>query len=133
MNPLNGVGAARPLGPGTVKAAARSGRAFEVSDSTATAGAAQVAEASLLGLLALQEAGGDAVQDRAARRRGFDLLAELSALQRDLLAADPDPARLRRLADLADAVPEAADPGLRDAVAAIVTRARIEAARYGGS
>lgn len=133
MNPLNGVGATRPLGPGSVKAATRSGRAFELSNSTATAGAAQVAEASLLGLLALQEAGGDAVQDRAARRFGFDLLAELSALQRDLLTADPDPARLRRLADLADAVPEAADPGLRDAVAAIVTRARIEAARYGGS
>lgn len=130
MDPLHGIGASRPLGPASAKPSAKGGRVFRLDDAATAAGAAQVSEASLFGLLALQEAGGEAVRDRAARQRGFDLLGELSALQRELLADGPDPARLRRLADLAGSAPEAADPGLRDAVAAIVTRARIEVARY---
>jgi hypothetical protein len=60
------------------------------------------------------------------------LLAELAALQREVLAGAPDAARLARLTGMAAEVPEAADPRLRDAVAAIALRARVEAARYGG-
>ena len=77
-----------------------------------------------------KEAGGDAVQDRAARRHGHDVLAELAGLQRDLLSGPPSMARLQRLSDLADHMPAAADPHLQDIVAAIATRAKIEIARY---
>jgi len=137
MDPINGLGPAGPVTPVSPRGRAH-GAGFRVADDTAarptgTAGEAdEVAEASLTGLLALQEElDGGPLRDRAARRRGRDLLAELSALQRDLLAGGPDPGRLARLADLADALPEAADPRLRDAVAAIALRARVEAARYG--
>jgi hypothetical protein len=84
----------------------------------------------MAGLLALQEAGGDEVRDREARQRGRDLLDELAALQRELLAGAPDAARLARLAELAAGLPLAADPGLRAVVQAIALRARVEAARY---
>ncbi len=71
------------------------------------------------------------LRDRDAKRRGRDLLDELAGLQREMLAGDPDPARLTRLADLARDIPLAADPRLRDVMQAIVVRARVEAARYG--
>jgi hypothetical protein len=124
------------LAPIAARAVAR-GRGFSVADGPVprpaggTGEADSVAETSLAGLLALQEEadGGDA-RDRAARRRGRDLLGGLAALQRDLLAGGPDPARLARLAEMADSLPEAADPRLRDVVAAIALRARVEAARY---
>ena len=137
MEPINGV---RGTGPVTARAGASRGGAFSVPEGTAApagdaAGAAEaeeVAEATLAGLLSLQEeSGAGEVRDRAARRRGRDLLAELAGLQRDLLAGGPDEARLARLAGLAAAVPEAADPRLRAALGAIVLRVRVEAARYG--
>jgi hypothetical protein len=90
-------------------------------------------------LLALQEAGAAvapvasagtaAERDRRARRRGAELLEALRVLQLALLkeaAADAD--RLTELATLAGAE-EAADPVLREAIAAIVLRARVELAR----
>ncbi|MBN8890954.1 MAG: hypothetical protein J0H91_11760, partial [Rhodospirillales bacterium] len=92
---------------------------------------------SLAGMLALQEMEEGEVRDRAARRRGQDLLAQLAGLQRALLAASgPGAAEasagaaLHRLSTLAEAVPQAADPRLRQAVAAIVLRSRVELARY---
>jgi hypothetical protein len=138
MEPINGLGPTGPVTQVSARARARD-IGFRVADDKAArpSGAAgeaeEVAEASLAGLLALQEElDGGPVRDRAARRRGRDLLAELASLQRDLLAGGPDAARLARLADLADTVPEAADPRLRDAVNAIALRARVEAVRYGG-
>jgi len=134
MEPINGV---RAPGPVTARAGASRGGAFSVPEGAAggavgAAEAEEVAEASLAGLLSLQEeSGAGEVRDRAARRRGRDLLAELAGLQRDLLAGGPDEARLARLAGLAAAVPEAADPRLRAALGAIVLRVRVEAARYG--
>jgi hypothetical protein len=137
MNPINGVRPGGPAGAVAPRNAARGGR-FSVADQAAGGSAAtateaeEVAETSLAGLLALQEeVGGGQTRDREARRRGRDLLAELSALQRDLLAGPPDEARLSRLAGLAATLPEAADPRLREAVNAIALRARVEAARYG--
>ncbi len=138
MDPINGIGPTGIVGAAQARGRAR-GAGFHVADGPAapTAGTAageaeDVAEASLAGLLALQEElDGGTVRDRGARRRGRDLLEELAALQRDLLSGAPDPARLARLADMADSVPEAADPRLRDVVSAIVLRARVEAARYG--
>jgi hypothetical protein len=85
-----------------------------------------VQEVGLGGMLALQEAP-DEVADREARRRGHEMLEALAALQRSLLGIDgADPARLARLSEK---VPEARDPALREAVAAIALRARIEAVR----
>jgi hypothetical protein len=137
MDPINRLPPTGPLAPVSPRQSAR-GRGFSVSDGLAgpraggTGEADSVAEASLAGLLALQEeAGGGDVRDRAARRRGRDLLGELAALQRDLLAGAPGADRLERLAAMAESLPEAADPRLRDAVAAIALRARVEAARYG--
>jgi len=138
MEPINRVA---PTGP---PASFRSrqvagGASFSVDEgasarqASVTIEADSVAEASAAGLLTLQEdaAPGD-VRDRAARRRGYDLLAELAALQRELLAGDPGADRLARLAVLAEQVPDATDPRLRDALAAIALRARVEVARYGG-
>ncbi len=84
------------------------------------------------GILALQEGAPETVGDRPARRRGQEMLDELAILQRDLLTpAGPSPGTLRRLAGLADDLPLATSPGLRDAVAAIRLRAVVELARYG--
>jgi len=82
------------------------------------------------GLLALQEAGGEAVQDRAARRRGRDVLAELTQLQRALLGGGVSSEHLSRLAGLLEAMPVASDPALRASLAAIALRAQVELARY---
>jgi len=130
MDPLPGTSATRAVGATATRAPARAGGGFSVGEGSAAGRPAAVADVSLAGLLALQEAGGEAVQDRAARRQGQTLLAELAALQRDLLAGPPDPDRLARLAGLADGMPAAVDPHLQDIVVAIATRARIEIARY---
>jgi hypothetical protein len=81
-------------------------------------------------LLALQETAPAAERDARARKRGEELIEELSALQLALLSGRADPARLRRLATLS--VGEAAaDPGLAAAVAGLQLRARVELARLG--
>jgi len=134
MDPIDGVRAGGTPAPVRRRSDSRGG--FSVAEGDArpsgTAGEADaVAETALATLLALQEHAGGEVRDRAARRRGLDLLAELAALQREVLEGAPDAARLARLAGLAAEMPEAADPRLRDAVAAIALRARVEAARYG--
>ena len=67
---------------------------------------------------------------REARRRGQEMLAALARLQRALLEGHRDLPGLRRLADLAEDVPQAADPGLRQALAEVTLRARVELARH---
>jgi hypothetical protein len=80
-----------------------------------------------LGLLALQEYGGEAERDEAARRRATDILAELTALQCDMLGGNPlDPTRLRRLVESGE---EGADPALREVVQGVVLRAQVELLR----
>lgn len=84
-----------------------------------------------LGMLALQESGSAAERDAAARRRAESILQELQGLQAEILAGgDVGPDRLARLAAL-EAGEEGADPGLREAVQAIVLRAKVELARRG--
>jgi Class II flagellar assembly regulator len=78
----------------------------------------------------LQEQGAESERDAGARRRGGAMLDELRALQADLLRGAADPARLARLARLAEGE-TGADPGLREAVAGIALRARVELARLG--
>lgn len=129
---IGGAGYAAPagrVGGGAGPAAGGFTVAGEAPGAGRAGGAAPVAPALLDGMLALQEAGSEAVRDREARRRGEDLLAELRRLQLALLAAAESPGLLRRLADLAAALPEAADPALREAVGAIALRARLELAR----
>ena len=84
---------------------------------------------ALSGLLALQEAGAEAPRDRAARRRGQDILAALAALQRALLAGEGPEDTLARLAALTADLPRALDPHLDRILAAIALRARVEMAR----
>jgi hypothetical protein len=86
----------------------------------------------LADLVTLQELGDERTEDRAARRRGYDILAALAALQRAILGAADDAASLLRLAELAADVPMGADPGLRAAVNALVLRARVEVVRRQG-
>jgi hypothetical protein len=95
------------------------------------AGAAPVAAMGLDGLLALQQEAVMPCRDREARRRGQDLLAALVALQRAMLGGAEEPDGLARLAELAASVPEAGDPALRQAVASLALRARLELVRRG--
>jgi Class II flagellar assembly regulator len=128
---LSGLGASRPVGRG--RAAQSSGSGFALPEASAasadSAAVAGAAPASLLGvMLAVQEAEADHVRNRAARRHGEAMLAELAALQRGLLGGTAD-AALDRLAGLAQALPDAADPGLAAALQAVALRARVELAR----
>jgi predicted ArsR family transcriptional regulator len=119
------AGAAPPRG-------SRPGAGFRLPERGRLSAAAPAAEVALSGMLTLQEVDPPEQRDRAARRRGQDLLAELAALQRTLLSASGDTSApaLHRLAGLVQAVPLAADPALRQAVAAIMLRCRVELARY---
>lgn len=57
------------------------------------------------------------------------MLDVLAQLQREMLSAGCDPGTLQRLAELADAIPEAASAELRLALRAVATRAEVELAR----
>ncbi len=125
-------GAARPGRPGPGKSGFTVGapETERAADSAAAGTAAPVG----LGLLALQEGGqegGDrARRDRAATARAESILQELQALQRGLLHDETEMNGLERLA--AYQTGEAgADPLLRDAVEAIVLRAKVELAWRG--
>ena len=136
MREIGRVSAGGTAGPGRASGRGRPGFALNPSgggaatETSATGTAAPVG----LGLLALQEGGqegGDrAARDQAAWRRAESILQELQSLQRDLLHDTPDMNRLERLAAL-ETGEAGADPFLRDAVAAIVLRARVELARRG--
>ena len=105
---------------------------LEEAEAPAPAAVAKPAPVGLHGLLALQEAEADAVQDRAARRHAGAMLDDLSSVQRALLGGDPEAtsAALSRLADTAKRGPAAADPRLSAVVQAIAMRAKIEASRH---
>lgn len=121
--------------PGRRRVAAS--RAFALPEDAPAAGEAAVAgPATLHGLLALQEAAGEApaaeAQDRAARRQGEAAMRDLTALQVALLSGRPAAAaHLAALASagLASAGPQAADPGLAAVLGAIRLRAAVELAR----
>ncbi len=134
MTMVDGIGPIVPTARSPARASAR-GAGFMVPSGRAetaagTAAAAEASEVSLGGMLALQEAESGSVRDREARRRGQEMLAELLRLQRALLAGQRDLGALRRLATLAADIPHAADPELRQAVAEVALRARIELARH---
>ncbi|WP_165838814.1 flagellar assembly protein FliX [Roseicella frigidaeris] len=132
MRGIGGVTAGGAARPGRAGGRGASGFAVGRRGSEAAAGpeAAGAALSVGLGLLALQEEGDAPARDRSAHRRAESILQELQALQRDLLRGDGDPGRLERLAALQSGE-EGADPILRQAVQAIVLRARVELARRG--
>jgi hypothetical protein len=134
MTFVDGIGPVLPAARGPARASGRAS-GFAVppgrADSAAgTAAAAEATEVTLGGMLALQEAETESVRDRESRRRGQEMLAELLRLQRALLAGPPDRGALQRLAALAADLPDAANPALRQAVAEVALRARIELARH---
>ena len=126
-------------GPTTVtrpRRSAASGR-FQVDDTSelgasALGSPATPALVGLEGLLALQEAEGDAVSDRTTRRHAGAMLAELSAMQRALLQGDAAglTAAAACLSGLAHQGAAALDPRLAAVMRAITLRAAIEAGRY---
>jgi hypothetical protein len=119
-------GTAAPLGRGGGRPGGFSVRpdAGGVAGAAAAGGVAPVG----LGMLALQESGTAMERDAAARRRAESLLQEL---QMELLAGRAaEPGRLARLAAL-ETGEDGADPALREAVQAIVLRARVELTRRG--
>ncbi len=128
---VGGPGAAAPAGK------VRAGKGGFSLGGAGAAGAAAEAQHSAavaapgLGLLALQSGQGDRERDGEARRRADSLLEDLAGLQREMLGGTPDPARLARLAALAQGE-AGADPALREVVEAIALRAAVELARRGG-
>lgn len=114
------------------------GRGFSVPEEapSAEAPAETSAVGALEAMLALQEAAAEppaGARDRAARERGRQMLALLRKLQAALLGAlgAPEPALLDDLAASLEGLPEAEDPELREAVAGVALRVRIELARWG--
>ncbi len=145
---FGGAGGAAPVGRGRGLGAAGAGGGFRVAEgagqSPAASGIGASEAAALLGvMLALQEAGPERPRERAARRHAEAMLAELRALQLQLLGgaaggaggdaghAGGD-AALARLGALAGRLPEAADPELAATLAWLALRARIELARRPG-
>jgi len=113
-------------GPGAAARGAR-GRAGFGLPAEAAGEAAAAGAVSGPNLLALQPGLDDAARDAAAGRRGGALLDELRHLQREMLDGRFTPARLARLALLAEGE-AGADPGLREVVEALSLRARVQAA-----
>ena len=94
----------------------------------APAVASGVTGVAMPSLLAMQEAGQEAVRDRDARRHGEDMLEALAALQRVLLGAGRG-FDMEQLADLARRMPPAADPRLAGVQRALLLRVAVELAR----
>jgi class II flagellar assembly regulator FliX len=122
-----GTAAVRARGGAARSAGGFSLRATSAGIAAETAAASGTAAVGL-SLLAVQENGGSAGRDAAARRRANAILDDLQGLQAELLVGRTDPARLARLAAL-QAGEEGTDSALREAVRAVALRARIELAR----
>ncbi len=135
MTRINGLGGpTSPTRTGSGRPAA--GSSFVVPDSTEAGAAAESSAmtgvstvASLDAMLALQEVQGDTVIDRQARRHGHSMLRLLTKLQVAQLDGTVDIDSLQGLADLADSMPQAADPTLAAVLRSVALRARVELAR----
>jgi hypothetical protein len=94
MAAIEGVGRTGAVRPGT-RGPRRASADFTVPDEATVASHAATEAApaaALASMLTLQEVGGDAAEDREARRHGQDLLAALADLQRALLIGNDDAA-----------------------------------------
>ncbi len=129
---LGGPGRSAAVGRGRLAQTGAAGFALPETPAVAPeAGSVSAAAPSALigAMLALQEAEPNSSRNRAARRHGETMLGELRALQVGLLGGAAEAGTLRRLARLAEALPEAADPKLAALVRAVALRARVELAR----
>ena len=130
MQGIGKIGGAAGMAPaGRAARPARGGFSLGQAESAASTTATASVAAPTLGLLALQSGQDDAERDAAARRRGDKLLADLAGLQMAMLGGTADPARLHRLAALADGGEAGADPALREVLQAIALRAQVELAK----
>ncbi len=123
-------GAAAPRTAPVRRAGAGGAGGFRVATdgaAGAAAGPAGAAAVSMPSLLGLQEALGDAADDRDARRQADEMLDALRALQRALL--DGGDGAAAALGRLARRMTPAADPGLRAVQRAVGVRAAVEEAR----
>lgn len=116
--------------PGASRRAGGSG--FTLPEADAAPNTAPLDAVTPFGLLGLQQGWSPAERDAAAERRGQGLLRELQGLQLALLSGAPDPASLARVALLSEGE-AGADPALREIIAAISLRARVELARHAAS
>lgn len=122
----------RVSGLGSVTAPARRARAgggFALPGAQPEAAAGVVATGGVAALLSVQEDGRGPGAAARARERAEAALTELTGLQLDLLRGGADPARLARLAALADSPEALADPGLRAVAQGVALRVRVELAR----
>jgi hypothetical protein len=141
MSVIDGIGAPAPSRPSAAARKTAPGAAFALPAAEAKEAAPAAAPAAspvglaglqgLDGLLAmLEDTPAPAERDRRARAHGSALLAALAALQHDLLGDAPQgSSALDRLDVLLAHIPEAADPALAAAIAAVALRARIERLR----
>jgi hypothetical protein len=125
-------GVGRIGGAAAPRRAVRAAGGFGLPGTGSAAAAATSSAGDVAALLALQE--GERTRDleppaERARRRARAALDELRGLQLELLRGGADPARLERLAELAEAEETLADPALREVVAGVALRVRVELAR----
>jgi hypothetical protein len=99
------------------------------ASSTQNARLFSVAGIGMESMLALQGIDEDPERDRKARKRGTEIIAALTNLQRAMLAEEDPAQALRVINELAIDDPLAGDPGLGAILRAIVLRARVEVAR----
>jgi len=135
MTGIDGIGRATPTRSSASTKRPQSGGFAVPAEPSATGhaeAATQTEEVALTSMLSLQELCGDAAADRDASRRGADMLSALAELQRALLGGVDTVETMQRLAELAAAVPRAANPQLAALVSAINIRVRVELARRGG-
>ncbi|MBL6454081.1 hypothetical protein JMJ55_02025 [Belnapia sp. T6] len=129
---MQGIGGiSGPTRPGAPRRGGRSATGFAIAPGEAEAGR-DVGSVGLVAapgssLLALQETGSDASRNEAAQRQAREILAELTTLQCDMLSGSAGD--VNRLGELLESVPEAADPGLREAIEGVRLRAQVEMLR----
>ncbi|WP_426957093.1 flagellar assembly protein FliX [Muricoccus radiodurans] len=129
MRDIQGLGRVGPAAP--ARRARGAAGAFRLPDGTAEAAATGAAgPLTPVGVLAVQEADDPGSRDRRGAARAAAMLADLNALQVELLDGRPDPACLERLARLTEGE-RPSDPALADALDAIALRAKVELARRG--
>jgi hypothetical protein len=117
--------------PGAPARARRTGpTGFALPEAGPQEAAAASAATAAQAMFAFQDEWSPAEADAAAQRRAQAVLGELGALQLAMLGAGADPARLSRLALLAEGE-VGADPVLREIMREISLRAKVELARHG--
>jgi hypothetical protein len=128
---VRGIGGISAAGAPPARRGARAASGFALpGDRPATAAAAS-APSGIAALLSVQDedAGAPAKRETPLRRAAL-ALDELRGLQLALLrGCGDDPARLERLAALANGADLAAEPALRSLIAEVRLRARVELAR----